>query len=239
MTAGAPVGRLPRVTLSGQVAGALRDAVLSGGVMPGAQMNEADLAARFGTSRGPIREALARLVQEGLLVSHPHRGVFVAELAEADLADIYLAREAIEGAAMRRVLQRPDRLAVRTRLEAETERMEAAMAADDWSGVAEADLAFHAAFVGGAESPRLSRMFETVQAETRLCLHLLMAGYRASQHLGEEHRRLARLATGDDPAAAEAELARHLANPVAILRRIGGGEGARGATRDRAPAGLP
>ena len=235
MTAGAPIGLLPRVTLSGRVAGALRDAVLSGTVVPGAQMNEAELAARFGTSRGPIREALARLVQEGLLVSHPHRGVFVAELAEADLSDIYLAREAIEGAAMRRVLQRPDRLAVQARLETETDRMEAAMAADDWSGVAEADLAFHAALVGGAESPRLSRMFETVQAETRLCLHLLMAGYRASQHLGQEHRRLARLATGEDVAAAEAELARHLANPVAILRRIGGGEGASGAPEDRAP----
>ena len=221
----ATLSRLPRVTLSGQMAGAIRDAVLSGAAAPGAQMNEAELAGRFGTSRGPVREALARLVQEGLLVSHPHRGVFVAELTEADLADVYLAREAIEGAAVKCVLARPDRAAVRTRLDAEADRMDQAAATADWTGVADADLAFHAALVAAAGSPRLSRMYGTVQAETRLCLHLLMAGYRSSAGLGAEHRRLAALATGDDDAAAVAELARHLSDPVRYLRRIGGERG--------------
>lgn len=199
----------------------MRDAVLSGLLPPGQQMNEADLAARFEVSRGPVREAMQRLVQEGLLVSQPHRGVFVVRLTEADLADVYIAREAFEGAALRRIAGLPDRATLGLRLAAEADRMAEAVAAGDWRQVAESDLAFHRTLVDAAGSPRLSRMFDTVQAETRLCLHLLMAGYRSSAGLAAEHRRLAALATRDDLAAALAELGRHLADPIRYLRRIG------------------
>ncbi len=222
MSPSASIARLPRVTLSGQVAGAIRDAVLSGALPPGRQMNEAELAARFEVSRGPVREAMQRLVQEGLLVSHPHRGIFVVELAEADLADIYIAREAIEGAALRRIAAvPPGRAALAARLADEARRMEEAVRAEEWGEVADRDFAFHRALVEAADSPRLSRMFDTVQAETRLCLHLLMAGYRSSAQLADEHRRLAALATGGNIAAALAELGRHLADPIRVLRRLG------------------
>jgi DNA-binding GntR family transcriptional regulator len=221
LTPAPALARLPRVTLAGQVAGAIRDAVLSGGFAPGQQMNEADLAVRFAVSRGPVREALQRLVQEGLLVSHPHRGVFVVAMTEADLADVYLAREAIEGAALRRMAGLADRSALVARLEGEAARMEAAATARDWTAVAASDLAFHRALVDAAASPRLSRMYDTVQAETRLCLHLLIGGYQSSAGLAAEHRRLAALATGDDLAAALAELGRHLADPIRYLRRLG------------------
>ena len=220
MSASPGIARLPRLTLSGQVAGAMRDAVLSGAFPPGQQMNEADLAARFQVSRGPLREAMQRLVQEGLLVSHPHRGIFVMAFTAADLADIYLAREAIEGAALRAIAGLRDRAPLTARLLAEVSRMEAAMAAGDWPTVADSDFAFHRALVEAAASPRLSRMFDTVQAETRLCLHLLMPGYRSAAEVALEHRRLAALATGDDITAALRELARHLADPILILRRM-------------------
>ena len=227
MSPSASIARLPRITLSGQVASAIRDAVLSGAFPQGRQMNEAELAARFEVSRGPVREAMQRLVQEGLLVSHPHRGIFVVELTESDLADVYLARQAIEGAALRRIAARgdagepPERGRLTGRLAAETARMDEAVRAGDWGEVAESDLAFHRALVDAAASPRLSRMFDTVQAETRLCLHLLMPGYRSSAELADEHRRLAALATGDDLDASVAEIGRHLADPIRYLRRIG------------------
>ena len=215
------IARLSRVTLSVQVAAAIRDAVLSGAFAPGRQMNEAEIAARFAVSRGPVREALQRLVQEGLLVSRPHRGVFVVELGEDDLADVYLARAAIEGAALRRITAGPERAGIAARLEAAVARMEEAVAKQDWLAVGDADLAFHRSLVEAAESPRLLRMFETVEAETRLCLHLLIAGYRSSAGLAAEHRGLAALATGNDLPGALAELSRHLADPVRYLRRLG------------------
>ena len=58
-------------------------------------------AASFGVSRGPVREAIQRLIQEGLLRSEPHRGVFLPVLTVEDIEDIYLTREALESTALR------------------------------------------------------------------------------------------------------------------------------------------
>ena len=225
MSATSPIRRLRRVTLSGQIAGQMRDAVLSGGFAPGEQMNEADLAARFGVSRGPVREALQRLIQEGLLVAQPHRGVFVAELTEADLADVFFVREAVEGAALRRVLATADRSVVERHLMAEVGRMAAAVGEADWAGAAQADFAFHRTLVEAAGSPRLSRLYDTIQAETKLCLHLLMAGYRSSAGMVEEHRKLAALVGAGSLDEALTELMRHLGDPIRILRRIAASNG--------------
>jgi len=54
---------------------------------------------QLGVSRGPVREAFQRLIQEGLLEAHPARGVFVPQLVAGDIADLYLARGAVEIAA--------------------------------------------------------------------------------------------------------------------------------------------
>ena len=58
----------------------IRDGILQGAFRPGEQVVEAQLAARMQVSRGPVREALQRLIQEGLLVSYRNKGVFVLEL---------------------------------------------------------------------------------------------------------------------------------------------------------------
>ena len=62
------------------IADQIRDGILQGDFRPGEQVVEAQLAARMQVSRGPVREALQRLIQEGLLVSYRNKGVFVLEL---------------------------------------------------------------------------------------------------------------------------------------------------------------
>src|SRR4051812_50047153 len=71
---------------------------------PGTQLGEAELAARFEVSRGPLREAMQRLVQEGLLRGERHRGLFVIDLSASDVRDIYLARLAIERTACQLIM---------------------------------------------------------------------------------------------------------------------------------------
>src|SRR4051794_22187249 len=78
------------------IAARIRDAVIDGTFPPGMQLSEAHIASRLGVSRGPVREALQRLIQEGLLRAERHRGVFVIELGIADVRDLYLARAAVE-----------------------------------------------------------------------------------------------------------------------------------------------
>ena len=85
----------------------LRDGIVTGTLAPGTQLSEVELAHSFGVSRGPVREAIQRLVQEGLLRSEPHRGVFVPVLTDADVVDVYLARAALESAALRRFIATP------------------------------------------------------------------------------------------------------------------------------------
>src|SRR3954467_10018607 len=81
------------------VADQLRSAIMRGTFPPGAQLGEVELAARLGVSRGPLREAMQRLVAEGLLPSERHRGLFVRDLDAADVRDVYTARSAVERAA--------------------------------------------------------------------------------------------------------------------------------------------
>ena len=86
------------------IARILREAIADGRFPPGSQLVEQELARELNVSRGPLREAMQRLTQEGLLVGHRNRGLFVMELTEDAVRDMYLAREAVECAAVRRIV---------------------------------------------------------------------------------------------------------------------------------------
>ena len=208
-----------RTTLSSQVTEQLRKAILTGIYEPGAQLNEAELASQFGVSRGPLREAMQRLIQEGLLHSKPHHGVFVPELTNADLADIYFAREAIETAALRRVMSSGKAVQIAKELSRHVDKMIAALAENDWAAVVDHDLSFHAELVNSADSHRLSRMYSVLIAETRLCLHMLVSGYLGRRDFIEEHHALTgRMAAEDTPGALRA-IRKHLHEPLKSLAR--------------------
>jgi len=167
----------------------LRSAILYGSLPPGSQLGEADLAARLGVSRGPLREAMQRLVQEGLLRSEPHRGLFVITLDEDDVQDVYLARLAIERAACQMIMHRNRGEAVVQLNEALQILVGAARQADR-TAMSDADLAFHEALVASSGSPRLERMAQTLLVETRMCLNALQEKYPEPEDLVEEHRKL-------------------------------------------------
>lgn len=167
----------------------LRDDIVQGTLQPGSQLSETDLARSFGVSRGPVREALQRLIQEGLLRSEPHRGVFVPVLTDEDVVDIYLAREALESAAVRHIIATAKSPTCYQVLDAHVTAMENAEAAGDWETVGKFDLEFHTALVEATGSQRLRRMFSTVISETRLCVGVL-TGAEARDDLVAEHRQI-------------------------------------------------
>jgi DNA-binding GntR family transcriptional regulator len=181
---------IPRQTFASMVVERIRAGFIDGTLKPGTQLNEVGLARAFGVSRGPVREALQRLIQEGLLHSEPHRGVFVPVMTEDDVMDIYVAREALETAAMIRVIESSRAEPTSSKLDQMVNAMERAANAGDWNTVFNVDLDFHTALVEAAGSPRLDRMFRTVVSETRLCLILLAGVYDARHDLVEEHRRI-------------------------------------------------
>lgn len=157
-------------TAPGRIADVMRASILDGTLAPGQQVTETQLAERLSVSRGPIREAMQRLVQEGLLWSKPHHGTFVVELGHEDAADVYLARRAVEGTAAIRVMGRPDSATAFKALDRAVTELRAAVKTGEWAAIVSADLKFHEVLVSAANSPRLSRVFSTLTAETRLCM---------------------------------------------------------------------
>lgn len=168
------------------IARQLREAIMQGDLAPGAQLSETDLSAQFGVSRGPLREAMQRLVQEGLLTSERNRGLFVMELADDDIRDVYAARTAIESAAAIIVLRRREQDALRELREA-CEAMSRAANDADLVTFSDADLAFHEVLVHHSDSQRLIRMHDTLLAETRMCLTRLQEKYRPPSEVAKEH----------------------------------------------------
>jgi len=216
--------RIPRSTFASIVTERLRAAIVDGSLEPGSQLSEVELANTFGVSRGPVREALQRLVQEGLLLSEPHRGVFVPVLTDEDVLDIYLAREALESAAIRSIVANDASAAASEALDRYVTEMENAEAAGDWVAVGNFDLEFHVALVEASGSQRLQRMFSTVISETRLCLGALTSGDGRGD-LVQEHRQICDLMQQGKTDQALAVLGKHFDDAVVTLRRRTGAVG--------------
>ena len=84
----------------------IEHAIVTGEFQPGSRLGEETLAARYGISRGPLREALRRLEGRGLVVRLPHAGVRVVALNRQDLIELYEIRANLEGLACRLAAQR-------------------------------------------------------------------------------------------------------------------------------------
>jgi DNA-binding GntR family transcriptional regulator len=209
---------IPRATFASIVTERLRTNIVDGLLRPGSQLSESELATTFGVSRGPVREALQRLVQEGLLHSEPHRGVFVPVLTDQDVLDVYVAREALESAAIRSIISSDSTVAASESLDRFVTLMEKAEAAGDWQAVGDFDLEFHLALVDASGSPRLRRMFATVISETRLCLGALTA-HDARADLVQEHRLICHLMRASETEQALAVLRMHFDDAVVTLTK--------------------
>lgn len=95
--------RVVRRTLRDHAEASLRELIVGGRLEPGTRVNEVQLAAELGISRGPLREAIQTLAREGLLEVIQHRGAFVRAVDERSLRDLYELRIALETHAVRLV----------------------------------------------------------------------------------------------------------------------------------------
>jgi DNA-binding GntR family transcriptional regulator len=186
-----------RPSTSETVTSQIRSGIFDGTFRPGSQMREVRLAAQLGVSRGPLREALQRLIQEGLLEHRRHRGVFVVRLNREDVKDIYFIRETLELPAVLQLARNPS-----PEIMASLQELVESMSRADREGgrvrAVQLDAEFHQKIVDGAGSVRLTRMFETVQAETRMCLGALRPSYPDTYDVAGEHRALLQALRGAD-----------------------------------------
>ncbi|WP_135470146.1 GntR family transcriptional regulator [Crenalkalicoccus roseus] len=183
-----------------------REELRRGALTPGQRVLETEIAARFGMSRTPVREAIRRLQSEGLVAQLPGRGLCVARYGHAEMDELYVMREALEGTAARLAAQnagRPD-IALLQRLVAEEANLPAA-------ALAEHNRRFHRALHQAAHNRYLLRALSSISDALLLLgpTTLDMPGRAAAAR--EEHARIVAAIAARDGAAAEAAARAHIA----------------------------
>jgi len=212
---------LDKTSLRDQVGEVLRDMIVQGVLETGTRINEVELAATLGISRGPLREAIQRLGAEGLIDFRRNRGAFVKEITPQDIHHMYELRETIEVEAARLAARRADNDDVAI-LQGHIEAVDELLAADsDTAYPSQFD--FHQSVLALAKNPYLYRAGADLQVQLRIA-RLRSGGSpeRARQALEEHRAVLAAIAAKDEDAAAGA-MRDHLVNSLKQLTSIAGG----------------
>ncbi|MGI8696538.1 MAG: GntR family transcriptional regulator, partial [Mycobacteriales bacterium] len=153
---------------------ALRAALVDGRLYPGSRLSVPLLAGQLGVSRSPVREAVMRLVTEGLAVEIPRRGAVVVAMERTQLAPVYEVREVLEGLAARLAATRADSAsldAMRRTMRAHS----AAIRERDEAAIIDADVAFHEALRDGGRNHELNSMLGGIQSRVRIARRTTLA----------------------------------------------------------------
>jgi DNA-binding GntR family transcriptional regulator len=143
-----------RPAKSGEVFDALKREIMLGELSAGEPLVELELAARFGCSQGPVREALLQLQEEGLVIRQGHRGTRVADCTADEAVEMFRLRQSIECRGVVRALQHPSRTLVADLREL-VNAMEGAARSSDEYRLAEFDRDFHRRLLRDANLPAL------------------------------------------------------------------------------------
>jgi len=200
---------LKRETMSTQIAALLRREILTGELPPGAQVVETSLSLRLGASRGPLREAMRQLIDEGLLVSVPYTGTRVVDISVEDINDIYAMRTCLEQFAFELVWNhRGD--AFFAELHARNRQLQTAIDVADDVRAIEAELDLHGLVYERAGN----RILLTTWIGLRGRLQLYWAAHHRAHGLSgpqrESHDNYIRLAVGESLDAMRDEIRSHM-----------------------------
>jgi DNA-binding GntR family transcriptional regulator len=135
--------------------------IASGEIGPGEPLRQVELAERLGVSPTPVREALRRLEAQGLVVRQAHRGVRVAEVEPAEMAELYIIRGALEGLAVEHAtpnLTKKDLAA----LEQIHQKLEAGRAEGALKSLRKLNYDFHTRLYRRSKLPRLVRIIDSL-----------------------------------------------------------------------------
>jgi len=181
-----PLDTIPQYTLEAQVLERLREAILEGHFPPGIQLNQVQVAAQFGVSRGPVRAAINKLEEEGLVRNVPHRGTFVTPLDRKTVHDLYSVRAVLEGYGVRLAVEHctPADIDHLTHIVRE---MQAAAQQGDTEEVIKLDFLIHQFFVELSENSFLIQTWATIKNHLRRVLAFRHRSYPSLQDIADSH----------------------------------------------------
>jgi DNA-binding GntR family transcriptional regulator len=177
---------IPQRTLEIEVIDRLRDAIVNGVFKSGEQLNQVQIAAQFGTSRGPVRAALSKLEEEGLVRNVPYHGTFVTVLDRKMAQDLYGLRAALEayGAQLAASNCTAQDLA---HLESIVQDMQQAARVGDTDQVIQYDLMIHQYLIDLSGNALLQQAWSNIKVQVRRCLSFRHHGYRNLEEIADSH----------------------------------------------------
>lgn len=197
----------------------LRDALISLALPPGTVLARGALAARLGVSQTPVREALIRLQEEGLIDVVPHSATRVALIDLAHAREAQFLRLSIELEIVRR-LARDRSPALAAELRAELARMRTLLEAGDQAGFAAADEAFHTALYAAAGVPGLRDLVRLRSGHLDRLRRLHLPEPGKAEAVMRDHERLADAILAGNVTEAQARLRDHLSGTFAEAERL-------------------
>lgn len=192
------------LSLADQAYLTLRRDIISCALKPGAELSEPELAQRLAMSKTPVREALARLVQEGLAEIFPRRGYRVMPVTVKDVNDLFLIRGALEALACELAARRitPTELAAIETLAAAKYTPSEEMSVEAF---VQSNNAFHRAIAEAARVPRLAALINSHLEESTRLFHIGAVARDVNPETEDGHARITEaLRRGDDAAARSA-----------------------------------
>ncbi len=217
--AGPSLVKLPKRTFGARIADQLRDAILNGDIAPGQPIVEATLAAQFGVSRGPLREAIRHLIDEGLLVQIPFTGTRVVDLSATTVDEIYSMRTVLETFAFELVWGRRNK-AFRDELKRRQSALNDAIDAGDDVESINRELDLHGLVFEAAGHEILMQNWTSLRGRLQL---YWAANHRAHGRRGPQrdaHDSYLKAALGDDFAALKGEIGDHMRRGAEVTTRF-------------------
>lgn len=182
------IAKVNRMSLRDQVYMVLKEAIVSLELAPEERIHDAKLADSFGVSRTPVREALKRLEDEGLIQSFPGSVTKVAPLREEDAIHAFVVVASLFGLAARLGCKHLSQEQIK-RLESANERLLTALQQQDAAAALEEDTRFHSIFIEAAANPELQDALERILPKVRR-ISLAKFSSIAGFHSVEDHKEI-------------------------------------------------
>lgn len=202
------------------VVDALREQIRTGDRVPGQRLVESDLTAEFGVSRGPLREALARLATEGLVELEPFRGATVRRLTAEQVRQLYQVREVLESTAAGLAAENVDRGDNRRRLQEALEVNNRFLDGGERRAYVEFNQRFHDLVVELSGNEVLARMVDQLRTPLMRLQFRQFADDRTHQRSAVQHRTVAEAILRGDRAAAQRAMRHHVRSSGAAVLEV-------------------
>jgi DNA-binding GntR family transcriptional regulator len=202
-----------------QVTRALRHAIVTMQFTPGEMLSEQDLARRFGISRSPVREALIKLSEAGLVRVLPQRGTQVVKISRAGVEDARFIREAVETAVVREAAGKASPAMI-AELNANLTKQRRAQRSSSTEDFLALDEEFHRILAETAGRPSAWRMIEDIKPQMDRVRFLDMNKATPRDAIIAQHAVIVNAIKAGDPIAAEKAMRVHLSEVLRSLPEL-------------------